>query len=213
MAFRPDFSYFKSHPYITGAVVIIGGVVFYYIALRPSGGDATGTSVAVYGGGQTTDPTLARAQQEQQFQLSYLQEQTAGQLALTGLQGQISTTQQAQAIVGQQNIQGQQLQAQLAIAALQHEEVLTLAEINAATQLQSQAIAANTALQITGMQTAANISLASIQSDLQKAIASYQTQAVIGTAQASAQALTAVAKYQAKSDIFGSILGLAGSFL
>lgn len=199
-----DFTLIKQHPYATGAVVILGGLLLYFVVFRgSSSAQPQGTII----GGNTpgdVDNAAQREQQSQQFQLSYLQAQQAGQYAMAQLESQTSTTQQVNAIQGQLAIQGQQIsvQAELEKARMANEALLE--QMRGDYALQSQVVAQTGAYQIAQLTTQANVAINAANVDLQKSIAQYQTNALVSISRYNTQA-------QSKSSNLGAIASIIGT--
>ena len=103
MAF--DLTIVKRHPYITGAIVIIGGIILFLLirGRGSSGGDtivAPGNIPYPVTSAVDSPASIAQAQmgvekQRMDFELAKLTQQQAGELSLAQLQATTSTTQQA----------------------------------------------------------------------------------------------------------------------
>jgi hypothetical protein len=196
-----DLTIIKRHPWATVGIVLVGGILLYYL-LFAGGSEEAGTTI-VSGAPNDQSNALSAQAADQQFQLAYLQAKQAGDFALANLQAQTSTTQQVNAIQGQLAIQGQQIESQTEIEKIKLDNDKYLANLQSQTMLQSQLITQTTALQLSQMQTQANIAINAANVDLQKSIAQYQT-----------TALTQIARYnvqqQESSDTLGAIVSIAG---
>lgn len=228
-----DFSLIKRHPYATGAIVIVGGFAAYLLFSGGSGSQTVTT-------GSGVDPALAASevqaatqlqlqqgassaqQQAQSFQLASDAATAGANFALAQLNAKTSTTQQVNAIVGQENLQSDQNSTQL----IMQKNALTAASNDAKTMEATQvalATAQTTANVAIAQTTAAqNLGIASITGQVQRDIANYQSQTQIATVNAQSQALQSEAQSFAAGravagggigDIFGGIASIAGMFL
>lgn len=118
-----NFSLVKKHPFVTGAIVIVGGLIVYMIA-RNSGG-ATASADSVDTSGYSSDPRIAAIQAGADVQNG----QTQGALQAASLQASVVNN---------------QTQAAVDVAKLQAERDQNIAEIMAGADVAKTQIAGNT---------------------------------------------------------------------
>lgn len=216
MAFKVEV--IKKHPVITGAVVVVAGLVFYVVYSAGSGG---ASAVQVSGGPSGPSQSDLQAQQIQ------------GQLAALGLQSQ---TQITLANIGAQNDQAKiayqyqiaqlqagleaahdlheydlaklQTNAQLEAIQTQYQSSLAQAQINAGTQLQIASINSD----LTKFNNAINAQLQQSMIEGNTLIAQYNAQAGIAQAQAYGSAAKAAASASKTQSWSTAVVGLASIF-
>lgn len=154
----------KKHPVATGAVILVGGLILFLL-LRSGGSGGT----TVVQGASAANPQA----DNNAFQLQSQAQAIQGQFALTSLQGEISTTQQVNAITGQTNLAGMQEHVQLATIDSQNYQTV---------------VAAQTQVALATMETQANVAINAANIDLQKTIAGYSKDTVLGLAGYQAEA-------------------------
>lgn len=122
----------KRHPYITGGVVLFGGIAIWYFFLRGSSAGNSGTVVTSGGVDPNTAAQLSTSQQEQAAQIAYqlaaLTQNNQTQLAALNAQLQVKANEDAYGY----NLGSQQLADQTAVsmATLKNQADITTATLN-----------------------------------------------------------------------------------
>src|SRR5260221_657855 len=202
-----DFSLLKKHPAAAGAVIIIGGLVAYFLIFW---GKRASTNVATTGAPSPSDVQAGTALQFSQQQLQgaaqaqnaglvALQTKSAADYAMADLSAKTSTVQQVNAISGQEFLQHDNNSTQLAVIHEQSQAEIQRAQIAANTQISTQQIATQGALALSANQTAANIATAQLMTAGNIAITSLNTQVQRDIAHY--QSDTAIAQINAYSDV------------
>lgn len=124
-----NFSLIKKHPYISGGVVLIGGIAIWYFFLRRS---PTQTVVSSGGVDPNTQAQLSTSQQEQQAQIAY---QLAAQLQndqtnLAALSQQLQVKANEDTYNYQLGMTQLNDQTQIALKTLDNQTALTTATLN-----------------------------------------------------------------------------------
>lgn len=173
-----DFAIIKKHPYGSGAAILGGGILVWYLFLRsPSSAASSNAPVD-----QSNTPAGLQAQQIA-GQLSAMQEQDQTQIALATLASQTKLQEDAYNYSlgqGQLTLQGQQIQSQQQIA---------LAELD--TQLKEQEAGYAAAITEQHNQIQGNIAMATVNANLQRDLAATSAQLQNNLAQYQMQAYEA----------------------
>lgn len=189
-----DVTFFKRHPYVTGATVILSGVIFYKIY---TGGSSSSSTTMVASSG--VDPLTAQTNS----QLALQGQQISGQLQAMGIQAgtqvQLATLQQ-QSDAMQAALQYQIANLQAGVQT-QHDQ-LSAAVDTAQIQAQLQMQQSTNATLVNQAQISAQAQIAAINAGIQQAAINAQQQ--IQTTNATTQASIANAQIQANAYMYGS---------
>lgn len=210
----------KKHPVATAGVVILAGLVFYFVFSANSSGAPAGTAVVSGGSAGPTQADLQGQQIQGQLAALGLQAQTQVTLANIGAQNDINKMayqlQIAQLQAGieaahdlhEYDLAKFQTNAQLEAIQTQYNASLAQAQINAGTQLQVASLNAD----LTKFNSAINAQLQQSMIEGNTLIAQYNAQAGVAQAQAYGSAAKAAASASKTSSWAGAIVGLASIF-
>ncbi len=211
----------KHNPGKTVFIVGAGAVLLWVVFFRGTGG-----ATVAYGSSHPSDAEIqsgtaiqlaqqAGAQQagQQQFQIAYLQQQQAGEFAMTQLQGNVALQGQANQLSVQQTVSLATLSTQEAVAKATLDAQTAWATITSGAQIATQQIAAAQTIQLAQIQSSTNLGIAQISGQTQTTLAQYQRDVAI--AQAHYQAETTIAGYTAQNVNTGisGLFGLASNLI